>query len=152
MTGRNKNGKRPDYEFDYDEKFIRGRKKGDGAFEKIADAVIPMKGDRAGEFIRKIVFLLSFACVILLLIMIVLNLNESINGDGLAKSSKINPESEIFGRVDIRDSHDAVSEKAPIPEVLDEYIELYERNSDLVGWVKIDGTEIDYPVLQAEDN
>ena len=29
--------------------------------------------------------------------------------------------------------------------------ELYKINSDLVGWIKIDGTRIDYPVMQNED-
>lgn len=33
-----------------------------------------------------------------------------------------------------------------------EYQEYYNRNNDFVGWIKIDGTEIDYPVVQAEDN
>lgn len=28
------------------------------------------------------------------------------------------------------------------------YAELYEMNPDLVGWIKIDGTEVDYPVMQ----
>ena len=34
------------------------------------------------------------------------------------------------------------------PSVLDKYISLYELNSDLVGWISIEGTEIDYPVMQ----
>ena len=29
--------------------------------------------------------------------------------------------------------------------------ELYKINNDLVGWIKIDGTRIDYPVMQNED-
>lgn len=34
------------------------------------------------------------------------------------------------------------------PVMLPEFTELYERNSDLIGWLKIDGTRIDYPVMQ----
>src|SRR5690625_3846569 len=30
--------------------------------------------------------------------------------------------------------------------------ELLKQNADVVGWITIDGTQIDYPVLQAEDN
>lgn len=33
-----------------------------------------------------------------------------------------------------------------------EYQEYYNRNNDFVGWIKIDGTEIDYPVVQADNN
>ena len=37
-------------------------------------------------------------------------------------------------------------------EILDKYKTLYNLNKDLIGWVKIDDTIIDYPVMQAEDN
>lgn len=38
----------------------------------------------------------------------------------------------------------------PLPqaEILPQYRELYEKNSDMVGWLRIDGTDIDYPVMQ----
>ena len=32
-----------------------------------------------------------------------------------------------------------------------EYAEVYELNPDLVGWIRIDGTKIDYPVMQSPD-
>lgn len=32
------------------------------------------------------------------------------------------------------------------------YYELYQKNSDMVGWIKIDGTKIDYPVVKGADN
>lgn len=34
------------------------------------------------------------------------------------------------------------------PPMLPEMVSLYERNKHLVGWVQIDGTNVDYPVLQ----
>jgi sortase B len=34
------------------------------------------------------------------------------------------------------------------PGILPHFIETYDRNSDLIGWVKIPGTRLDYPVLQ----
>lgn len=39
-----------------------------------------------------------------------------------------------------------------IPDILDEYKTLYNLNKKLIGWVKIDDTYIDYPVLQTGDN
>lgn len=39
-----------------------------------------------------------------------------------------------------------------IPDVLDKYITLYNSNKNLIGWVKIDDTIIDYPVMQGSDN
>lgn len=43
-------------------------------------------------------------------------------------------------------------EETEIPEILDEFKSLYNKNKSLIGWIKIDDTNIDYPVLQAADN
>lgn len=47
-------------------------------------------------------------------------------------------------------------ESAPTEEanshILPEYRQLYEKNPDLVGWISIDDTEINYPVVQTPDN
>lgn len=39
-----------------------------------------------------------------------------------------------------------------LPDILDEYKTLYEKNKKLIGWLKIDDTNIDYPVMQTTDN
>ena len=42
----------------------------------------------------------------------------------------------------------------PQPEqtAFEKYAAVYEQNSDFVGWISIDGTNIDYPVMQTIDN
>ncbi len=42
--------------------------------------------------------------------------------------------------------------KSTPPPVLDEYKNLLNKNKRLIGWVKIDDTNIDYPVMQTTDN
>lgn len=37
------------------------------------------------------------------------------------------------------------------PQILPDYSELYKMNTDLAGWITIEGTEIDYPVMQTPD-
>ncbi|MBR1692431.1 MAG: class B sortase [Lachnospiraceae bacterium] len=37
-------------------------------------------------------------------------------------------------------------------ELLEEYKTLYNKNKNLIGWLKIDDTNIDYPVMQTSDN
>lgn len=37
-------------------------------------------------------------------------------------------------------------------KILKMYKKLYKRNSDLVGWITVDGTPIDYPVMQTKKN
>lgn len=39
-----------------------------------------------------------------------------------------------------------------IPEILDEYKPLYNKNRSIIGWIKIDDTKIDYPVMQTVNN
>ncbi|MBR6770905.1 MAG: class B sortase [Lachnospiraceae bacterium] len=43
-------------------------------------------------------------------------------------------------------------EKIELPEVLDEYKTLFNKNKKLIGWLKIDDTIIDYPVMQTSNN
>lgn len=38
------------------------------------------------------------------------------------------------------------------PEVQDRFKVLYSENSDIIGWIKIDGTSIDYPVMYTPDD
>jgi sortase B len=42
--------------------------------------------------------------------------------------------------------------QAPAMKVLAKFNDLIKKNEDIVGWIKIDNTKIDYPVTQAEDN
>ncbi len=39
-----------------------------------------------------------------------------------------------------------------VPDILEEYKTLYSLNKKLIGWIKIDDTYIDYPVLQTSNN
>ncbi len=44
------------------------------------------------------------------------------------------------------------TEEIEVPDILEEYKILYSLNKRLIGWVKIDDTYIDYPVLQTANN
>lgn len=70
------------------------------------------------------------------------NLSQLIGSDALA------------GQPRAQDPFYTVSreEETEIPDVLDKYITLYNSNKNLIGWIKIDDTIIDYPVMQCDDN
>lgn len=44
------------------------------------------------------------------------------------------------------------NEKTDIPDILPEYQAIHNKNKRLIGWIKIDDTIIDYPVMQTVNN
>lgn len=42
-------------------------------------------------------------------------------------------------------------ETGEILQILPEFAELYNMNNHIVGWIQIDGTDINYPVIQTPD-
>ena len=50
------------------------------------------------------------------------------------------------------DSVSSDEEQEVIPVILPEYQDLYEQNQDLIGWLEIEGTNIDYPVMQTPED
>lgn len=38
------------------------------------------------------------------------------------------------------------------PTILEKYQDIYNTNNDMVGWIQIEGTKINYPVVQTPDN
>lgn len=71
------------------------------------------------------------------------------NANGSSASASLAPAAQLAST--------AQPTPAPTPFVFDEnkilpeYKPLYEQNRDMVGWLKIEGTMIDYPVLQRQD-
>lgn len=50
------------------------------------------------------------------------------------------------------DSTSEPPEKETEPEILTQYASVYERNPDLFGWICIEGTVLDYPVMHTPDD
>ena len=64
-----------------------------------------------------------------------------------APSSDVTSETEISAPVDTN-----IVQIESKPDMLSRYVSLYEENHDLIGWVTIEGTKIDYPVMQSYDD
>ena len=60
--------------------------------------------------------------------------------------------SDVLSDAEIREGILIHKESVKLPDVLDEYKTLYQKNKKLIGWLKIDDTLIDYPVMQTSDN
>ncbi|MBR1883399.1 MAG: class B sortase [Clostridia bacterium] len=71
------------------------------------------------------------------------------------KNSKLNEEVVKIYREDRSDNVDIYEEKEEEEEAKTTYIDfdkLEEINNDIVGWIIIDGTNINYPILQTSNN
>lgn len=56
----------------------------------------------------------------------------------------------LAGQGTAESADSAPAQPTPLPEaqILSQYRDLYEQNGDMVGWLRIEGTDIDYPVMQ----
>ena len=97
---------------------------------------IPWKGDPVKEIVRKVIFLVALVTLIAMLFQIVPYFIEPIIND------KITDE--------VRNEYIPKDENMPYssPNINPRFAALYERNNDIVGWIEIDGTNINYPVVQ----
>ncbi len=84
-------------------------------------------------------FLISI-CIMLILVIVycVVNLYKGYTED----SAQLNQLSTIAESIKV--NGDEVDEN--------KYKDLYEQNHDFIGWIRIDDTPIDYPVMQSKDN
>ena len=107
-------------------------------------AVLPWKGDSKAEMFRK-------AGIVLVLLMLII-------GCAVAVTFVLNStrDEEMFEELQDLYSENVNLNLNSIPEgipngILSQFIALYNRNSDIKGWVKIENTKIHYPVMQSDD-
>lgn len=117
---------------------------GDNSFKarffRFAYAVLPNRNDIAIEKVRKSVFLTALVTFIVA-ICIILNFFMGINQN-----------KNLYNKLsELKDQKPSISENYP-KGYLEEFANLYNENDDIAGWVKIDGTNINYPVVKYEDN
>lgn len=43
------------------------------------------------------------------------------------------------------------ADEPALPSAFEKYAAVYEKNNDFVGWISVEGTHIDYPVMQTKD-
>lgn len=110
-----------------------------GFWKRLFKSIIPWKGDGAGVIIRKLVFIIALIIFLITAIPLVsdvfLMFRDQWRSQGI---------SDIY----IPDGNNGSASK----EILPSFKKLLEINPDTVGYLKIDGTAIDYPVVKSTDN
>ena len=108
----------------------------ENAFIRFLKFLFPCKGDSAGEVTRKIIFLISVAALMIC---------------GIYFANR------FYQRKNYSDTKDLAALVADTDEVdkdgvLEKYKNLAQINKEFVGWLKVDGTGVDVPVVQTGDN
>ena len=106
------------------------------AFVRFLKFLFPCKGDSAGEVIRKLVFLAS---VIALIVCGVYFANRFLQRKNYSDTARL---------ASLVEDSDEVEKDGK----LEKYKKLSEINKEFAGWLTVDGTGIDVPVVQTDDN
>ena len=129
----------------------RKKKKKESFFHSIARGLIPSKGDSTSEIIRKIVFLAALAILVAAIIYLAQyllqykHLEDQTGGGNTATDAHL---------VELKNQQPTTQQidQLPTGTVNEKYAALYAENNDFIGWINIPGTNIDYPVMQTDDN
>ena len=111
-------------------------------FIRLIKGIIPWKGDNVGLVIRKLVFIAALIVFLATAIPLIADVLSMVKDEQVSKQL-----SQLY--LDAEDDSE-VSENSK--EILPSFKKLLEINPDTVGYLKIDGTIIDYPVVKTDDN
>lgn len=111
-----------------------------GFFKRLIKAVLPWKGDNVPTVIRKLVFVAALIVFLITAIPLLLDVYTMMKDEWITKSR--------MEGLYIPGDNDQLNEKGILPS----FESLLEINPDTVGYLKIEGTAIDYPVVKGTDN
>ncbi len=117
---------------------------------------IPWGGDSAFEIIRKMILIIA-VIVAIACVYIIVEYQKSTQDSEAKNQSLADMHEQLTQEDDKTDESSAVD-----PDILldDDYVPpmlrsqeyFYDLNNDVIGWIQIENTHIDLPVLQADDN
>ena len=162
-TSRKKPRSRDDEEFPDDDdnfhsNYLNYSKKVEDSDENVDKELVEYyieKQRRSKSIIKFAVIASCFAVLTGSVIMIVLKARSDIASnsvsDELEQSMKDN--AFVFTTIKQPEVNNKVNlDTYTVPDILNDYQDMYDKNNDLIGWIKIDDTNINYPVVQCEDN
>ncbi len=131
------------------------KRKKQNLFMSIVTGLIPWKGDSVTEIFRKVIFL---AALVILVTAVIILAGNLFRYEELEQEAYEDPSGEKTATnayiVQLKNQTPTKEEVEALPEgsINEEYASLYAANDDFIGWINIPGTNVDYPVVQGEDN
>mgnify|MGYP002295639227 CR=1 FL=1 len=110
-----------------------------GFWKRLIKGIIPWKGDSAAAVIRKLVFIIALIVFLATAIPLVSDVFMMFRDQWRSQG---------ISNIYIPDGNSGGASK----EILPSFKKLLEINPDTVGYIKIDGTLVDYPVVKGTDN
>lgn len=150
--------------------FLKGRflmsnssTKKDSGFVRFLKYLFPCKGDKPGEIIRKIVFIIAASALVITLTMLISNKLQ------MAKTTEMdNSRANDFHAYEtnnkvtidtalLNNSGDSSGSGNENVEIQEKFLGLLQQNPETIGWITIQGKNdqspfIDYVVMQCDDN
>lgn len=133
----------------------RKKRRKQSFWNSIVTGLFPCKGDSTSEILRKIVFLVALTALVVATVLIAahyirygkLDADAAIDSDGVITATDAYV-------VDLKNKTPTLDQIRQLPQgaVNEEYASLYAENHDFIGWINVPGTNIDYPVMQTENN
>lgn len=126
-------------------------KKKKSTFRRFFENTIPLKGDSVGEIIRKIIFLLCIAVIIVALCVIIPYYIESyMSKNEYADLSKEYSSAPISSSSSKPAPSSSSSSSAPLQ--LPNFDSFLKKNKETAGWISLPACNINYPVVQTSNN
>lgn len=132
------------------------KRKKQSLWNSIVSGLIPCKGDSTNEIIRKIVFLAALIVLVVAVVLIAAHYLQygvlnSHTGNG-GNSGEYDATDAYI--VDLKNKTPTQEQLQQLPQgtINSEYASLYAENNDFIGWLSVPGTNINYPVMQTENN
>lgn len=116
----------------------RGEKK-PNAFVRFLKGLFPWKGDPKKEVARKLVLIAAYITIIAM-------------GWQILNYYVFDPMRQNALAEDLQEMYVPKDEDYSSPQINPKFSALYALNNDLVGWIKVRDTNIDYPVVKGETN
>jgi sortase B len=121
------------------------KNKRNSVLTRVVTTFVPVKGDGAREGLRKVVFTTALVSFIYFASTLGVDLYEAWKDYMNQKRNN-----QMFNmEVDLNDDvFKSIRELKPLPD----YLALYAKNNDMVGYVRLGETRLDYPVVQTANN
>ena len=125
-----------------------------GFWKNLINTLFPRKGDSTAEVMRKIVFLTALVVLVCAVVILILWFSKNFGGHYNYVDENGSQTATPAHLVELKNRTPTTQEIEQLPTgaINDEYAALYAQNSDFIGWLNIPGTNVDYPVMQTDDN